>query len=186
MCTMSASSSLWIPFTAESSLFPLTSKKASQPGVRAVAGQVAGRRRAGDGPGRVRAMERDCAIRSAPDGGEKRPLFLSHMGHGFRRGGAGRGCRAHREKATRGPLTLCHNLCHNPAIPARVGPYRRVSLTHRQRAAKMRRNRINTALSHHSMSLSLSPSQLTRGIDTEEVDGSSPFGPTMSPAGSVT
>jgi len=44
---------------------------------------------------------------------------------------------------------------------------------------------MNAALFCRSVSVCVSPHQFTEGIDTEEVDGSSPFGPTMSPSASV-
>jgi len=43
----------------------------------------------------------------------------------------------------------------------------------------MPRTRMNTALFCRSVSACVSPHQFTEGIDTEEVDGSSPFGPTI-------
>jgi len=43
----------------------------------------------------------------------------------------------------------------------------------------MREISVNTALQCRSISLAVQPHQLAKGIDTEEVDGSNPFGPTI-------
>lgn len=52
-------------------------------------------------------------------------------------------------KATR-PAKLCRSLCRNPGIPARLTPYRGVSLRDKQRAVNMLPIRINTTPSYHS------------------------------------
>jgi hypothetical protein len=66
-------------------------------------------------------------------------------------------------------------LCHNPAIPARIGAYLAVLLGHAQMAANMRETRMNTASLYHFVSLPISPSQSTLGNGMEEVIGSIPI-----------
>ena len=43
----------------------------------------------------------------------------------------------------------------------------------------MRETRVNTARRCRLLSLVVAPAQFVEGIDTEEVDGSNPFGPTI-------
>jgi len=74
---------------------------------------------------------------------------------------------------------LCHGLCHNPAIPTRVGPSLRVSLGYTQKAVSLRETRMNTASSYRLVSLASLPYQATRRFDTEEVAGSNPVVPTI-------
>ena len=45
----------------------------------------------------------------------------------------------------------------------------------------MRETRMNAARCCHLLSLGVAPVQFAKGIDTEEVDGSNPFGPTIQP-----
>ena len=82
-----------------------------------------------------------------------------------------------------GPLpcvVLCRGLCHNPAIPAGVGPLLAVSLRHTQKAVNMPETRMNTASPCRFVSLDSLPHQATRRFDTEEVAGSNPVVPTIS------
>ena len=74
---------------------------------------------------------------------------------------------------------LCRDLCRNPGIPAHVECSRTVSLWYKRRATDNEQTRMNTG--HSSCSVSLRVVRLLAGqrIDTEEVDGSSPFGPTI-------
>ena len=75
--------------------------------------------------------------------------------------------------------TLCRDLCRNPAIPARVGPFLVVSLKHTPKAANMLETPMNTASLYHPVSLGFLPYQATRRFDTEEVAGSNPVVPTI-------
>ena len=74
---------------------------------------------------------------------------------------------------------LCHGLCHNPAIPARVGPSLAVSLRHTQKAVNTPETRMDTTFLCRRISLVPLPYQCTRRFDTEEVAGSSPVVPTI-------
>ena len=74
---------------------------------------------------------------------------------------------------------LCHDLCHNPPIPARVGSLLAVSLGYTQKAGNMPETRMNTASPCHFVSLQALPYQATRRFDTEEVAGSNPVVPTI-------
>ena len=67
----------------------------------------------------------------------------------------------------------------DPAIPARVGRCRVLSFVYSRGAAKMRRTRMNTAPRYHWRFSYVTQPQLKMRIDTEEVDGSNPFGPTI-------
>jgi hypothetical protein len=58
--------------------------------------------------------------------------------------------------------TLCHGLCHNPAIPARSSASLPVSLGHTRRAANLRETRMNTAFRCHLVSSGVFPSDFTR------------------------
>ena len=84
-----------------------------------------------------------------------------------------------RQGARRFLCGLCHGLCHNPAIPARVGPSPAVSLGHTQKAGNMRQTRMDTTFPCCSVSLGSLPYQCTRRFDTEEVAGSNPVVPTI-------
>ena len=70
--------------------------------------------------------------------------------------------------------TLCHGLCHNPAIPARSSASLPVSLGHTQKAVNVLETRMNTAFRCRSVSLPIYPSRFTRGNGMEEVVGSNP------------
>jgi len=74
---------------------------------------------------------------------------------------------------------LCRGLCRNHSIPACVTWARRVSLAATRKAVNMRATCMNTALQYRSLSLTILPLQSAQRIDTEEVDGSNPFGPTI-------
>jgi hypothetical protein len=76
-------------------------------------------------------------------------------------------------------LPLCHCLCHNHAIPARVATSPAVSLSHTQKAVDTRETRMNTASPCRSISLTILSYQSTRRFDTEEVAGSNPVVPTI-------
>jgi hypothetical protein len=71
-------------------------------------------------------------------------------------------------------VRLCRSLCHNPRIPARVGPSRKVSLSHTRKAANVRKTRKNTAFLYHSVSLLICPYSFALGNGMEEVVGSIP------------
>jgi hypothetical protein len=70
---------------------------------------------------------------------------------------------------------LCHGLCHNPAIPERVGASAAVSLSHTQKAVNVHETRMNTASLCRSASLRIGQLQFTPGNGMEEVIGSIPI-----------
>jgi hypothetical protein len=70
---------------------------------------------------------------------------------------------------------LCHILCHNPLIPARVGPSPVVSLRYTQKAANRPETRMNTASLCRLVSLSICPCSFGLGNGMEEVIGSIPI-----------
>ena len=74
---------------------------------------------------------------------------------------------------------MCRDLCHNPAIPARVGPSLAVSLSHTQKAANQRQTRMNTASLCRFVWFGSLPYQCSQRFDTEEVAGSNPVVPTI-------
>ena len=69
---------------------------------------------------------------------------------------------------------LCHGLCRNPAIPARVGALLAVSLRYTRKAVNTPETRMNTASPCRSGSLRICPFQFTLGNGMEEVVGSIP------------
>ena len=74
---------------------------------------------------------------------------------------------------------LCRCLCRNPAIPARVGLCRKVSLGNRREAADNDQSRMNTARSYHSRSLGLASCFWRQRTVTAEAAGSSPVDPAI-------
>ena len=72
-------------------------------------------------------------------------------------------------------VVLCHGLCHNPAIPAGVGPSRAVSLRHTQKAVNERETRMNTAFLCRFVFLCVCPYSFALGNGMEEVIGSIPI-----------
>ncbi len=75
---------------------------------------------------------------------------------------------------------MCHGLCHNPAIPARVGPFLAVSLGYTQKAANMLETRMNTASLCSFVFLYVCLYSFTLGNGMEEVVGSIPTRSTKS------
>ena len=70
---------------------------------------------------------------------------------------------------------LCRNLCRNPAIPAAVGLYRRVSLGYRCAAEDSDQSRMNIGSACSCVSLTLTQSFFGLRIRNEEASGSIPL-----------
>jgi hypothetical protein len=76
---------------------------------------------------------------------------------------------------------LCHGLCHNPAIPARVGPFLVVSFGYTKKAVNMPETRMKTAFPCRCVSLLICPCAFALGNGMEEVIGSIPIRSTNNP-----
>jgi hypothetical protein len=120
-----------------------------------------------------------CACFLGPSNRSGSPAPASARGCGWRRP-ALRSAVVNRKTAVDTvALFLCRELCRNPATPClcRVLSLRGTPV--QVRAANMPEIRMNTAPLCRLLSLAVLPLQFVEEIDTEEVHGSNPFGPTI-------
>ena len=75
---------------------------------------------------------------------------------------------------------MCRELCRNRPIPASIGWRQVVSLAMRRTRADCEQTSVKTGYMYRSSLFGIISLLLGQRIDTEEVDGSSPFGPTIS------
>jgi hypothetical protein len=85
------------------------------------------------------------------------------------------------KRAIKPSRNLCRSLCHNPAIPTRVGPCRAVSLGSTRKTANERKTRMNTVFLYRSVSLLICLCLFALGNGMEEVVGSIPTRSTNKP-----